>query len=336
MSIRKDKTELMVGLFVFFGLAIMGALIVQFGRFSDRLRDKYEIQVVFPDASGIRPGSPVNLAGQKIGFVDKEPKLNADFTGVTVFLSVYSGNFIPVGSDFSIGTSGLMGDTFIKVDMPEDPKPVYLKDGAEVAGGESTGLEALQDDAGVVLGEINVAVKDIQAAVKSLNRVFEKIENGMLSDENLENLKTSFAELRETTETLNTSTKKIDPLMVEAKATVVEAKTAMTKAGETFDKAKEVIGKAEPALEELTPTIAELKSTLKNANAAITKMTEGGGVTAALISDSGLRSDLESFLDKLERHGILGYPKEKKSSSSKPSQPRSTGPPGRGLFNRNR
>lgn len=325
----------MVGLFVFFGLAIMGTLIVQFGRFSDRLRDKYDIEVVFPDASGIRAGSPVSLAGQKVGFVAVDPELNADFSGVSVIVSIYGDKRIPKGSDFSIGTSGLMGDTFIKISMPEEPKPDYLESGAKLKGGATTGLDALQDDAGVLLGEINIAVKEIQEAVQSLNRVFGKIENGMLSDENLENLKTSFAQLRETTENLNTSTKKLDPLMVDAKATVGEAKIAMTKAGETFDKAKDVIGKAEPALAELEPTIAELKSTLKNANAAITKMTEGGGVTAALISDSGLRSDLESFLDKLERHGILGYPKEKKSSSSS-SPSRSTGPPGRGLFNRNR
>ena len=337
MAIRKDKTELLVGLFVFFGLAIMGVLIVQFGRFSDRLRDKYEIQVVFPDASGIRAGSPVNLAGQKIGFVADEPLLNADFTGVTVVINIYGDKRIPKGSQFSIGTSGLMGDTYIKVEMPEDPKPDYIEPGGEVVGGAPSGLDSLQDDAGMLLAEINVAVKDIQQAVQSLNRVFEKIENGMLADENIENLKTTFAEMRETTENLNAASEKIDPIMADAKATIEEAKTAMTKAGETFDKAKEVIAKAEPGMEEIEPTIAELRSTLKNANAAITKLTDGNGVTAALISDTSLRTDLKNFVDKLDRYGILGYPKEKKTSSSSSSSapgPR-IGPRG-SLFNRNR
>ena len=310
---------MLVGLFVFFGLAIMGALIVQFGRFSDRLREKYEIEVVFPDASGIRPGAPVNLAGQKIGFVTTEPELNEDFTGVTVALSIYGDKRIPRGSEFGIGTSGLMGDTFIKVEMPEDPKPVYLDPGTKVVGGASGGLDSLQDDAGVLLAEINVAVKDIQKAVQSLNRVFDKVETNMLSDENLENLKGSFADLRETTENLKESSEKIDPILTEAETTVAEAKTAMTKAGETFDKAKEVIGKAEPAMEELEPTIAELKDTLENANDAITRIKEGGGVAAALISDTGLRNDLESFVEKLERYGILGYPKDKQKPDSSDS-----------------
>ncbi|MCB1078205.1 MAG: MCE family protein [Verrucomicrobiae bacterium] len=313
-AIRKERTELLVGLFVFFGLAIMGALIVQFGRFSDRLRMKYRIEVSFPDASGIREGSPVQLAGQKIGFVAGEPTLNTDFTGVTVPIDIYGGKQIPIGSDFSIGTAGLMGDTFVKVSMPDEPEPVYLQEGARVEGGTKGGLEALQDDATVLLKDIDAAVADIRTAVQSLDRVFDKIENGMLADENIANLKTTFAEFKQTSENLNKASAKIEPLVDDLKGTVNEAKTAMTKAGETFDKAKETIGKADPAIEELQPTIAELRTTLEKAQTAIGKITDGGGATAALISDTGLRKDLESFIDKLDRYGILGYPKEKGGS----------------------
>ena len=314
-AIRKERTELLVGLFVFFGLAIMGTLIVQFGRFSDRLQEKYRIEVTFPDASDIRVGSPVKLAGQKIGFVSAEPELNMDFTGVTVEMDIYGEKRIPKGSKFSIGTSGLMGDTYIRIIMPDDPKADYLVDGEKVSGETSSGLESLQNDAGLVMADIRVAVQDIRSALQSLDSVFTKIETGILSDENLANLKGTFAEFRQTGEHLNAATKKLDPLMDDVKSTVGEAKTAMTKAGSTFDKAEEVIGKAEPAMEELEPTLVELRATIENANAAISRITEGDGVAAALISDTGIRQDLESFIDKLDRYGILGYPKNKSGGS---------------------
>lgn len=314
-AIRKERTEILVGLFVFFGLAIMGTLIVQFGRFSDRLQEKYRISVTFPDASDIREGSPVKLAGQKVGFVATEPKLNPEFTGVLVEMDIYGDKRIPKGSDFSIGTSGLMGDTYIRIAMPDNPLPEYLADGDAVTGASSSGLESLQQDAGLVIADIREAVENIRTAVQSLDRVFEKIETGLLADENIDNLKGTFAEFRQTGENLNQATKKIDPLMDDARATVGEAKTAMTKAGETFDKAGEVIGKAEPAMDELEPTLVELRATIANANRAISRFSEGDGVAAALISDSGLRQDLESFIDKLDRHGILGYPKDKSRSS---------------------
>ncbi|MCB1232960.1 MAG: MCE family protein [Verrucomicrobiae bacterium] len=310
-AIRKERTEVLVGLFVFFGLAIMGVLIIQFGRFSDRLQEKYRIEVTFPDASDIREGSPVKLAGQKVGFVSGEPKLNPEFTGVLVPMDIYGDKRIPKGSRFTIGTSGLMGDTYIRIEMPQDPKPNYLVDGEKIKGASSGGLESLQQDAGAVMKDIQEAVNDIREAVQSLDRVFDKIENGLLADENIENLKGTFAEFRKTGENLDKATKKLDPLMDDARDTIGEAKTAMTKAGATFEKAEAVIGKAEPAMEELQPTIAELRATIENANAAIDKLTEGDGVAAALISDSGIRRDLTSFVDKLDRYGILGYPKNK-------------------------
>jgi phospholipid/cholesterol/gamma-HCH transport system substrate-binding protein len=319
-AIRKERTELFVGLFVFFGLAIMGALIVQFGRFNDRLRQKYRIEVTFPDASGIREGSPVNLAGQKIGFVAGEPEMSDDFTVLTVPIDIYGGKRVPIGSQFSIGTAGLMGDTYIKISMPEHPENTYLEPGARIEGGTKGGLEALQDDAEILLKDIRAAVTDIRTAVTSLDRVFDKIENGMLAEENLANLKTTFSEFKQTSENLNKASAKLDPLMDDAKSTLTEAKTTMTKAGQTFDKATETIGKADPAIADLQPTLAELRQTLEKARTAVGKITDGGGAAAALISDTDLRRDLESFVAKLERYGILGYPKNKPSAA-----PRSAG-----------
>ncbi len=326
-AIRKERTELLVGLFVFFGLAIMGALIVQFGRFSDRLQEKYRLEVTFPDASDIREGSPVKLAGQKIGFVSAEPKLNDTFTGVLVPMEIYGDKRVPKGSEFSIGTSGLMGDTYIRIEMPQNPEADYFVDGDKVKGGATSGLESLQQDAGQVMADIQEAVEDIREAVQSLDRVFDKIENGLLADENLDNLKGTFAEFRKTGENLDRATQKLEPLMEDARATVGDARTAMNKAGATFekagatfDRAESVIGKAEPAVEELEPTLVELRETIANANTAIGKLTEGDGVAAALISDSEIRSDLESFIDKLERFGVLGYPKDKSGDRDSPDE----------------
>jgi len=327
-AIRKERTELFVGLFVFFGLAIMGALIVQFGRFSDRLRLKYRIEVTFPDASGIREGSPVNLAGQKIGFVAGEPQMSDDFTSLTVPIDIYGGKRVPLGSEFSIGTAGLMGDTYIKISMPEHPESTYLEPGARVEGGTKGGLEALQDDAEILLKDIRAAVTDIRTAVTSLDRVFDKIENGMLAEENIANLKTSFAEFKQTSQNLNKASAKLDPLVDDAKATLAEAKSTMTKAGQTFDKATETIGKADPAIADLQPTLAELRQTLEKAQTAIGKITDGSGAAAALISDTELRRDLESFVDKLDRYGILGYPKNKPGSSDAPRSSTASGASG--------
>ncbi len=53
MPTVKKQTELFVGLFIFAGLALLGGLVLQFGKFSDRLRGHYGLTIVFDDASGV-------------------------------------------------------------------------------------------------------------------------------------------------------------------------------------------------------------------------------------------------------------------------------------------
>ncbi len=327
-AIRKQRTEIYVGLFVFFGLVVMGALILQFGRFSDRVRGHYPLMVEFPNAGGLLSGAPVKLGGQKVGYVDGDPKMKADFSGVNVLLAIYDDQKVPSNSTFSIGTSGLMGDTYVEAKMGENFTGEFLGEGSQIKGTSTADLGALQNDAGELLKELQVTVADIQVSIKSLDKVFQKLESGVLADENVANLSTTFSELKTSSQNIKKATEKLDPVMAEAQSTIAEAKSAMAKAGSTFDTATETlegikatVAKADPAIEKLEPTIAELKATLKNANSAIDEIKYGDGVMSGLISDSGLREDLESFIDKLERYGILGYPKDK----SKPSVPSSSG-----------
>ncbi|NNE93880.1 MAG: MCE family protein [Verrucomicrobiales bacterium] len=322
MAIRKQRTELYVGLFVFFGLAVMGLLIFQFGRFNDRVRGHYSMTVEFPDVGSLRPGVPITLGGRKIGFAKEGPFMKEDFSGLTMELAIYKDALIPKGSTFQVGTSGLMGDTFVEIKMPEKFDGTFYGEGDYIEGSTGSGLDDLQSDAGVLIAKIT-------EAAEGLTRSLEKIENGVLQTENLENLKVTIVELRASSENIKSATEKLDPIVKDVQATVAEAKTAMEKAGTTFDTATETlesvkgtVAKAEPALEKLEPAVDELKAALENANAAITEIRNGDGTAAALINDSNLRQDLVSFADKLEKYGILGYPKDKSKpeSSESPSQ----------------
>jgi ABC-type transporter Mla subunit MlaD len=75
MATTERRTEFVVGLFLFIGLILLGALIVQFGRFGDRVRGHYPITVVFDDASGLIKGSEVRMGGARIGKVEEHPEL---------------------------------------------------------------------------------------------------------------------------------------------------------------------------------------------------------------------------------------------------------------------
>ena len=53
MANSPKRIETLVGFFLFVGLALLGVLIMQFGRFADRFRGVYTITATFSDASGL-------------------------------------------------------------------------------------------------------------------------------------------------------------------------------------------------------------------------------------------------------------------------------------------
>src|SRR3984893_4666288 len=101
----EKRLELKVGAFVFVGLAVLAALVVQFGRVGEGFKTYYGLTVRFPDASGLLKGSDVLLAGAKIGRVSGGPKIAPGGQGVSVPLRIYEYVKIPTGSKFTVGSS---------------------------------------------------------------------------------------------------------------------------------------------------------------------------------------------------------------------------------------
>ena len=75
MNRHERGLEFKVGAFVFVGLAMLGALVVQFGRLGEGFKTYYALTVRFSDASGLLKGSDVLLAGAKIGKVSGGPRM---------------------------------------------------------------------------------------------------------------------------------------------------------------------------------------------------------------------------------------------------------------------
>src|SRR5713226_4385152 len=118
MNRHERGLEFKVGVFVFAGLAMLGALVVQFGRVGEGFKTYYGLTIRFSDASGLLKGSDVLLAGAKIGRVSGGLQLSRSGQGVEVPLRIFDYVKIPAGSKFSVGSSGLLRDRFVAVTMP--------------------------------------------------------------------------------------------------------------------------------------------------------------------------------------------------------------------------
>ena len=279
-TVQSEKTlELKVGAFVLAGLAVLAALVVQFGRVGEGFKTYYGLTVRFPDASGLLKGSDVLLAGAKIGRVSGGPRLVASGEGVEVPLRIFDYVKIPAGSKFTVGSSGLLGDRFVAVAMPPGPPESYIAKNSVIEGTRETGLDDLTREGGFL-------VSDLRAAVQNVNTTISRLNTEALSEANLENLKASVEHLNTATTALAQSTQKIDG--------VIE------KAGGTMDSAKK-------AADDVQVAIADARKTIQAAIEVIQQETSGKGAFAALLTNQDLARDLRALVSNLRAHGVLFY-----------------------------
>src|SRR5438093_11528577 len=161
MNRHERGLEFKVGVFVFVGLAMLGALVVQFGRLGEGFKTYYPLPIRFSDASGLLKGTDVLLAGARIGKVAGGPKLVREGDGVAVPLKIYDYIKIPEGTKFTVGSSGLLGDRFVNVTMPPGPPRAYLPQNADVNGARETGIDDLTRTGGALVSDLRGTVQKI-------------------------------------------------------------------------------------------------------------------------------------------------------------------------------
>ena len=290
---REKGLEFKVGVFVFLGLAALGALVVEFGRVGEGFKNFYNLTINFPDASGLLKGSDVLMSGAKVGFVSGGPRLNPGGEGVLVPLRVYGFVKVPLGSKFVVGSSGLLGDRYVSIWRPP-PNEVkdYFHADATVAGTRETGMDDLTREGGAL-------VQDLRNAVQNINGMFTRLNEQGLSQTNLDNLKSTVAGLNQTSANLAESSKKLDGVI--------------DKAGSTMDSARQ-------AADGVQVAIVDARKTIQSAGDVFREARTGNGLLATLLNNQQVAHDLSALISNLRAHGVLFY-RDSAAKTQPPPQP---------------
>jgi phospholipid/cholesterol/gamma-HCH transport system substrate-binding protein len=219
---RDSRIETKVGFFVLAGLAVVAFLVVYFGRLGQGLQRFYDLQVDFPNASGLLAGADVLLGGARIGYVALDPRVLPAMQGVAVELKIREEVALPSASKFIIGSSGLLGNRFVDVLVDPDAdltKP--LEPGAVVQGQRETGLEDLTRDSAVLMA-------DLRKAVTTINTALDRLDKTALSESSLEDLRATMANLKKGSEgfaNINQTTKDLQAAAADARKLMSSART---------------------------------------------------------------------------------------------------------------
>src|SRR5881398_2846980 len=286
MNRHERGLEFKVGAFVFVGLAMLGALVVQFGRLGEGFKIYYPLTVRFSDASGLLKGSDVLLAGAKIGKVSGGPRMVREGQGVDVPLKIYDYIKVPDGSKFTVGSSGLLGDRFVNVTMPAGQPKAFLAPNTYISGARETGIDDLTREGGAL-------VTDLRGTVQKIDTTMNRLNQDTLSSANMENLKSSMEHLNQATGALAESSKKLDGVIEQADSTMASTKKAAD----------------------------NLQNAIGDARTALRSATQGKGLVAALLNVQQLANDLHALITNLRAHGVLFYRDSAAGGQTKPAEP---------------
>lgn len=311
MEEKHDRTEFYVGLFVFFGLVLLGTLILAFGGIGKLFRNTYEISVKFENVQSLREGAPVVRGGLSIGYVSAMPTL-AGFDKVEVPLSIYEEFKIPTGAQFKIDTAGLMGDTYVAVLPPEisGESEGDVAPGDALSGSTSTGFGELSDETIVVL-------RKIQKGLDDLNHSLAKVDDDILTSGNIENIKTSIASLNSTAIKVqeryinDVNAENINETLTSLKTTVqmlseiVDSLPPLIK--ETTDTVKSIGPSIKEFSDEATQTAESFQSLAQSLESLSNDVRDSEGAFPMLLHDPQVREDVKALIFNLRKHGLLWY-----------------------------
>ncbi|WP_395732293.1 MlaD family protein [Prosthecobacter sp.] len=316
------KTEMLVGLFLFIGLLLLGGLILTFGRVREVFKDTYHLQVSFPNASGIKEGSPVFLGGSRVGKVDKKPQLNETFTGVILDLELFKDVMIPADATFGIGSAGLMGDALVEIKPSGKQTDVFLPHDYDkiIEGEKGGGLNDLQSQAekvgkkvDVVLDDVRVALKDVQSVMgkvnkealsdatilsfkegmEHLNSTLKRVDDKVLGEENAQTLKTALAELKDAATSFKGAAKNMEE--------------SSKKLGPMFDKLDPAIAKADKLMATADESLRSIKKAADTFSVVGANISTGKGLLGAVMNDQRLMNDFRDLIYNFKVNGPLWY-----------------------------
>lgn len=320
MSVDRKKTELLVGTFLLLGLALLGGLILQFGRFGERFHRSYGLALIVEDAAGIIKGSEVRMGGAKIGRVTQLPVLQYDAT-VRIDLSIDERIGIPVGSALGVASASPLGDKMIIVTPPKKLPGKFIEPDTVIQGEGPSGLDAILSNAEILsrdaralmagatktLSNVDQAVQEIGAASEELRQAIEKVNGSILKQQNLDSIDQTLADFRQTSHQWKAFSSELPDAMTDARKAIAAMEQAAQGARSTLVKVDQKIDQLSPTMEALPKATQAIADAASKANETMDHVIKGDGLLGTLTHDSDVSRDAKAFIRNLKERGILRY-----------------------------
>ena len=156
-----------VGLFVFLGIVLIAALLLNFSKGASIFTPTYQIRLKAANVGGLKARSAVFVSGVEVGNV---MTMELDKDGKTVLLQLKIQKRYPLHRDatFVIEQIGVLGDQFVAI-YPGDNSGPLLKDGEEMEARPAFNLQEVARSASELIKRYDKVGESASEAITRLN-----------------------------------------------------------------------------------------------------------------------------------------------------------------------
>lgn len=310
----EKRYSVRVGVFVFAGLVLIGALMLNFSRGVGTFKPKYQLIMRVRSVAGLKERTPVLLSGVQIGNV-KSVNLDQTNRGAIVQLTILKD--YPVRSDarFVIEQQGVLGDQYVTI-YPGTVNASFLKDGDEVSADDPFNIQE-------VARSTTDLLKRFDQLGATVGDAIERVNKQILDPNTLSNLSATVGNFNNVSERTMGLIENVSLIVTNNAPAFTLALSNLHAFSRTLDKVAMGVDEA------IITNRIELNESMKNlrdATASLKQMTaemqSGKGLVGGLLKDEELRgqlsmtvSNLSVFTSNLNSRGlwsILWKPKQPK------------------------
>lgn len=287
----KKRLEWKVGLFVFIGLAVLGALLLQFSKGTSIFRPTYNLYLVAKNVGGLKKNASILMAGVPIGTVS-DIRLNPQGTNVTITLQVDKQIIIHKDAKFLIEQSGFLGDQYVAI-LPTGNEGDTWQPGEHATAEEPFNMQEVARSAVGFLQRINETTTNLDGAIADVRRL-------LLNEQTLTNLSTAVENLHVASQRAVMTVDNLNGLVITNREGLALAISNVVSFSEGVDQlGTNLQGLLSTNGAKLTASMNNVESSTVMLKNALEDVQSGKGLVGAALKDEQLAANLRMIAANL-------------------------------------
>lgn len=301
-------SRIRVVLLLTIALSILVFAVYQAGKVFDVFADRYELVTLLPDASGLREGGAVTLAGQRIGevkdieFIPLEEQHDGFHLRLVLSVATEVNEQIRTDSRSRVRAQGVLGDKFLDITPGTAGAPVLMPGDTLQSDAPIDYEEVLARAAGMI-DQAEQVILNLQTVTGTIARGEGAIGRLLTDDALYERMVLTTTELATTLHSVNTSDGTIgrlmrDPVLYDRMTAALAGIDSLTG---TLSESEGTLGRlvhSDSLYNALTGTVQRADSLLAQLEITARRMHGGEGTLARLVNDQQLYDEiLKSVVD---------------------------------------